>query len=165
MIGIVVATQGELGEAFIRTAESVLGRPLEKVLSVSTNGDPDRLKNKIASKIKKVRGNGGTLILTDMFGGAASDMSYAFFEKGRVEVISAANLPILLKAVEYRDRMDLGQLSNCLQAYGKRSISVAGEILKGNRRSHVSACPFENNRVEICAMRESTGRLSARAIN
>ncbi len=142
MTGIVIVTHSRLGNELIDAAEFVLGERIEAVASVSTKGSPDKLRGKIARCIKKVSRGNGVLILTDMFGGSASDMSYSFLEDGRVDVISAVNLPILLKAVDSRARMDLPTLSRCLEAYGRRSISSANGILKGVRRSTVSQCPF-----------------------
>jgi PTS system mannose-specific IIA component len=70
-----------------------------------------------------------------MFGGTPSNLSYSFLEEGRVEVISGVNLPILLRAVTTRKEMELDQLATSLETYGKKSISLASGILKGNKRS------------------------------
>jgi len=153
MIGIVIATHGQLGDAFIHTAEFVLRGPIKAVASVSVNGFPDKLHNKIKKTIKRVNHGHGILILTDMFGGTASDISYSFLDAGHVEIISAVNLPILLKAVDYRKRMDLFKLSKCLQAYGKRSISVGSELLQGYHRTPLSICPFRKE--EACLKRSA----------
>jgi PTS system mannose-specific IIA component len=62
-------------------------------------------------------------------------MSYSFLEEGHIEVLSGANLPILIQAVNWRKKMDLNQLAKDLEAFGKKSISLASGILKGNKRS------------------------------
>ena len=89
---------------------------------------------KIAEGIKAVDKKTGVLILTDMFGGTPSNLSYSFLEEGRVEVISGVNLPILIKAVDSRKNMELSKLAEELEIYGKKSISLASGILKGNKR-------------------------------
>ena len=76
----------------------------------------------------------GVLTLTDMFGGTPSNLSYSFLEEGQVEVISGVNLPILIKADGARKEKELSQLAITLEAFGKRSISLASGILKGNKR-------------------------------
>ena len=136
MIGIVIVTHGNLGDALIETAEMILSRPPEGMtaVSVNLNEDVDRLRGKIARGLKAVNRKKGILILTDMFGGTPSNLSYSFLEEGRVEVISGVNLPILIKAVNSRDKMSLSELAECLEAFGKRSISLASGILKGNKR-------------------------------
>jgi len=136
MIGIVIVTHGNLGDALIETTELILHRPPEGIIAVSINltEDADKLRGKIARGLKAVNRKKGILILTDMFGGTPSNLSYSFLEEGRVEVISGVNLPILIKAVESRDKMKLTELAQCIEAFGKRSISLASGILKGNKR-------------------------------
>ncbi|MCJ7830241.1 MAG: PTS fructose transporter subunit IIA, partial [Desulfobacterales bacterium] len=73
-------------------------------------------------------------ILTDMFGGTPSNLSYSFLEEGQIEVLSGVNLSILLKAVDARRKESLSDLAKTLEEYGKRSISLASGILKGNKR-------------------------------
>lgn len=137
MIGIVIVTHQKLGDALIDAAEFILGNRPDKVVSVSINiNEPaDKLREKISEGIKKVNENEGVIILTDMFGGSPSNLSYSFLEEGRTEVISGVNLPILIKAINSRKDMDVAKLAQCVEAYGKKSISLASGILKGNKRT------------------------------
>ena len=136
MIGIVIVTHGQLGETLIETAEFILGSRPESItaVSVNVNEDADKLRGKVARGIKAVNRKEGILVLTDMFGGTPSNLSYSFLEEGRVEVLSGVNLPILIKAVNARGKMELTELAETLEAFGKRSISLASSILKGNKR-------------------------------
>ncbi len=137
MIGIVIVTHSQLGEALIDAAEFVIGARPEAIIPVSIdlNENADKLRQKIAEGIKKVNQKEGVLILTDMFGGTPSNLSYSFLEEGRVEVISGVNLPILVKAINTRKKMELSKLAATLESFGKKSISLASGILKGNKRS------------------------------
>ncbi|MFP4033523.1 MAG: PTS sugar transporter subunit IIA, partial [Desulfococcaceae bacterium] len=76
----------------------------------------------------------GVLVLTDMFGGTPSNLSYSLLEEGRVEVLSGVNLPMVIKALNSREGMELPRLAETLEAFGKRSISLASGILRGNKR-------------------------------
>ncbi len=136
MVGIVIVTHSQLGDALVDAAEFIIGSKPEAVEAVSINlkENPDKLRKKIAQAIKKVDQNKGILILTDMFGGTPSNLSYSFLEEGQVEVLSGVNLPILIKAVDARQKMDLNKMSKSLENFGKRSISLASGILKGNKR-------------------------------
>ncbi|MDP2644750.1 MAG: PTS fructose transporter subunit IIA [Desulfobacterales bacterium] len=136
MIGIVIVTHRQLGDAFIDAAGFILGAEPEAITSVSIdlNENADQLRQKIASGIKKVNQNDGVLVLTDMFGGTPSNLSYSFLEEGRVEVISGVNLPMLIRATHLRKDLKLSNLSEALEKYGKKSISLASGILKGNKR-------------------------------
>ncbi len=137
MIGIVIVTHSQLGDALIEAAAFILGRKPEATVSVSVdlNENAEKLRGQIERAIKKVRQEKGVLILTDMFGGTPSNLSYSFLEEGQIEVISGVNLPILIKADSARQEKELSQLATALEAFGKRSISLASGILKGNKRS------------------------------
>jgi PTS system mannose-specific IIA component len=137
MIGIVIVTHCQLGEALIGAAEFIIGSRPEALESVSIDltENAEKLRAKIAQGIKKVEDQDGVLILTDMFGGTPSNLSYSFLEEGHIEVLSGVNLPILIQAATDRKKMKLSQLAAGLEVFGKKSISLASGILKGNKRS------------------------------
>jgi len=137
MIGIVIVTHSQLGNALIEAAEFIIGKKPTALVSVSIDlsESADVLRAKIAEGIKAVRSEDGVLILTDMFGGTPSNLSYSFLEEGHIEVISGVNLPILIQAVNIRKKMELNKLAVKLEEFGKKSISLASGILKGNKRS------------------------------
>jgi PTS system mannose-specific IIA component len=137
MIGIVIVTHSQLGDALIEAAEFIIGKKTEALASISIdlNESAEILRAKIADGIKSVSSKEGVLILTDMFGGTPSNLSYSFLEEGHIEVISGVNLPILIQAVASREKMELNELAVKLEEFGKKSISLASSILKGNKRS------------------------------
>ena len=137
MIGIVIVTHCQLGEALIGAAEFIIGRRPESLESVSIDlsENSEKLRDKISQGIKNVKGQEGVLILTDMFGGTPSNLSYSFLEEGRIEVLSGVNLPILIQAASMREKLKLDDLAANLESFGKKSISLASGILKGNKRS------------------------------
>ena len=124
MIGIVIVTHSELGEALIGAAEFIIGSRPESIESVSIdlNENAEKLRGKIDRGIKKVMGEDGVIILTDMFGGTPSNLSYSFLEEGHIEVLSGVNLPVLIQAVNMRKKMALDKLAANLEAFGKKSI-------------------------------------------
>ena len=137
MIGIVIVTHSQLGDALIGAAEFIIGSRPEAMepVSIDLSENADKLRSKIARGIKKVEGQEGILILTDMFGGTPSNLSYSFLEEGHIEVLSGVNLPILIQAASLRDKnMKLDELAAQLEVFGKKSISLASGILKGNKR-------------------------------
>jgi mannose PTS system EIIA component len=136
MIGIVVVTHSRLGEALIEAAEFIVGSRPEGVVAVSIdiNQNVDKLRERVAAGIKKAGRDDGVLLLTDMFGGTPSNISYSFLEAGRIEVLSGVNLPILVQAVNSRPKMGLSELAASLEGFGRKSITLASGILKGNKR-------------------------------
>jgi len=137
MIGIVIVTHSQLGQALIEAAEFITGQKLDNTIAISIdiNESADKLRKKIAEGIKSVDQHQGILILTDMFGGTPSNLSYSFLEEGKIEVISGVNLPILIRADSSRQKQALTQLAANLEIYGRKSISLASSILKGNKRT------------------------------
>ncbi|MGD8702844.1 MAG: PTS fructose transporter subunit IIA [Desulfosarcina sp.] len=137
MIGVLVVTHCRLGDALLEAADFILGERPEAMAAVSIdlNENADKLRKKIADGIKNVKSDEGILILTDMFGGTPSNLSYSFLEEGRIEVISGVNLPILIRAASARKNQSLSELASNLESFGKKSISLASGILKGNKRA------------------------------
>ncbi|MBN1841149.1 MAG: PTS sugar transporter subunit IIA [Deltaproteobacteria bacterium] len=137
MIGIVVVTHSGLGEALIEAANCVLEGPLEAATAVSVDlkYSAEELRKKIGAGIKAVDQGDGVIILTDMFGGTPSNLSLSFLEEGRIDVLTGVNLPVLIRAAKKRENSNLGDLAESMQAYGKKSISLASGVLKGNKRS------------------------------
>ena len=137
MIGIVIVTHRQLGDSLIDAAQFIVGFKPESMASISVdlNENVDVLREKIVKGIKAVSSEEGVLILTDMFGGTPSNLSYSFLEEGRIEVLSGVNLPVLIKAINSRPKMELTKLTESLEIYGKKSISMASSILKGKSRN------------------------------
>lgn len=137
MIGIAIVTHCNLGQALIEAAEFILGEKPEKITPISVNihEDVDNIRKEIAETLKKLDQGDGILIMTDMFGGSPSNLSYSFLEEGRVDVISGVNLPLVLRAISLRQRVPITQIGAQLEAHGKRSISLASSVLKGSQDS------------------------------
>ncbi len=137
MIGILIVTHRQLGDALIDCTEFILGtRPdAMEAISIDLSENAGDLRHKLENGIKKLKAGNGVLILTDMFGGTPSNLSYSFLEDGRIEVISGVNLPMVIKAVNMRQEKSLAELAEQLESFGKKSISMASGILKGNKRS------------------------------
>ncbi len=135
MIGILVVTHSNLGEAIVDAAEFILGEKIKYILSVSIdlNDSVDKLRSKILEGIKRVDNKNGIIILTDMFGGTPSNLSYSFLEEGHIEVISGVNLPIMVKAIKSRKSKKLSNFASDLEMFGKKSISLSSGLLKGNK--------------------------------
>lgn len=136
MIGILIVSHRQLGESLIDCVEFILGEKPEalEAVSIDLRENADDLRKKIESGIKSVNAKQGVLILTDMFGGTPSNLSYSFLEEGQLEVISGVNLPMVIRAVNMRKQQELIKLAEHLESFGKKSISLASGILKGNKR-------------------------------
>jgi PTS system mannose-specific IIA component len=133
MIGIVIVTHSQLGDALIGAAEFIIGSRPEAMESVSIDlsENADKLRSKIARGIKKVEGQEGILILTDMFGGTPSNLAISLLDRANVEVIAGMNLPMLIKLAKVRERDDLADAVARAQESGRKYINVASTLLTG----------------------------------
>jgi PTS system mannose-specific IIA component len=131
MIGIVIVTHCNLGQELIRSAEFIVGRLGQaKAVSLNPEDQVEDLRGKIAKAIEKVDIGDGVILLTDMFGGTPSNISLTFLADEKVEVVTGANLPMLVDLASKREGKSLNQVAREIKDYGLRSIALAGEILK-----------------------------------
>jgi PTS system mannose-specific IIA component len=77
----------------------------------------------------RVNDGDGVIVLTDMFGGTPSNWSLSFLNKEGIEVVTGVNLPMLLKLAQSREEHKVDELARIIKDYGRRSISLASEIL------------------------------------
>ena len=135
MVGIVLVTHGKLGQEMLLTAEGIVG-PLEGSRSVSIEAQEsmEQIRAKMASAIGEVDTGEGVLVLTDMFGGTPANLALTFLDERRVEVVTGANLPMLLKLGTTRgDASSLGEVAHLIAGYGQKNIVFASELLGGAR--------------------------------
>ena len=131
MVGIVIATHGNLAEQLLTTATAIVGDAKQvDTLSITANEDVDNIRKNLSDAIQKVDTGDGVLILTDMFGGTPSNISLSFLNEKKVEVLTGVNLPMLVKLISMTERDDLYALSKQIEIYGKNNIYLASEILK-----------------------------------
>ena len=89
------------------------------------------IRDAIDKAIKEVASDdAGVIIVTDMFGGTPANVSMTFLEPQSVEVLTGANLPMLLKFFNSQESLSLDELAGILKSYGQQSIALASEYLK-----------------------------------
>lgn len=134
MIGIVLATHGNLGEALINSMNLILGeQPQVEPLSLQVEDDIEVANGRLREAVKKVDAGEGVLILTDMLGGTPSNLALSLLGKPGVEVVSGVNLPMLLKAAQTRQQAALKETSLKVKEHARGSIVMASEVLEGGR--------------------------------
>ena len=135
MVGLVVATHGELAAELLRTAEGIVG-PVEKssAVSVDARTSVEEARARLATAIHKVGGDGeGVLVLTDMFGGTPANLALTFLDE-QIEVVTGVNLPMLLKLASTRDN-GLAAAAELATAQGQKNITLASALLRARAQS------------------------------
>ena len=132
MIGLVVATHGNLGVELLASAQMIIGPVLNaRSVSINQENSMEDIRDAIDKAIKEVSSDdAGVIIVTDMFGGTPANVSMTFLEPQSVEVLTGANLPMLLKFFNSQESLGLDELAGILKSYGQQSIALASEYLK-----------------------------------
>ena len=71
----------------------------------------------------------GILVLTDVYGATPSNTLCRLLEPAHIEGVSGVNLPMLLKALNYRDTLALPQLIERIVEGGRNSINHISETM------------------------------------
>lgn len=105
MIGLLIVAHGTLGESLIHCASHVMGkRPLYlRQLGVTIHDDPDAILPQGRDLIRFLDQGDGVLVMTDIFGATPANIACRLLEPGHVEGVSGINLPMLVKALTYRE--------------------------------------------------------------
>jgi PTS system mannose-specific IIA component len=109
MIGILIVSHGAFGESLIHSASHVLGkRPLYlRQLGVTVHDDPDAILPVAEDLIRFLDRGEGVLVLTDIYGATPSNIASRLLVPGKVEGIAGVNLPMLIRALTYREEATL----------------------------------------------------------
>lgn len=129
-IGGVIVTHGHLASEFIAAAETIVG-PMPQVTpaAIDWHDDIDVAKAELERAIARVSQGSGVLLLTDMFGGAPTDIASMFLDDPGIEVVSGVNLPMILKLADQEPAETLTQLARRVRDAGTEGIHLAGELL------------------------------------
>jgi PTS system ascorbate-specific IIA component len=105
MIGILLITHAPLGKAFIDAATHVFrSRPDRlEAIDVIADQDPAEVRRLAADLIARIDDGDGVLVMTDVMGGTPSNCTLPLCQPGHVEVVAGISLPMLLRALTYRN--------------------------------------------------------------
>jgi mannose PTS system EIIA component len=130
MIGIFLITHGSLGESLVQCACHVLNKRPQLIVQLGVSGQDDPLDALPLARdmLKLVDSGKGVLLLTDIFGATPSNVALKLLQPGRIEGVAGVNLPMLLRALTYRDK-DMETLVTKTVAGGRDGVM----LMKGAR--------------------------------
>ncbi len=130
MIGGVIVSHGKLAEELLNALTIIIGEVLNiEAISIGWYDDVEESKKKISQSLKRVNQKNGVVIFTDMFGGTASNLSFSFLKDNQVEIITGANLPMLIKFVSLQRSNNLKEVAKKVVEQGKKNIHLASALL------------------------------------
>jgi PTS system ascorbate-specific IIA component len=123
MIGIFLITHGSLGESLVQCACHVLNKRPQQIVQLGVSGQDDPLDALPLARdmLKLVDSGQGVLLLTDIFGATPSNVALKLLQPGRIEGVAGVNLPMLLRALTYREK-DLETLVTKAVAGGRDGV-------------------------------------------
>lgn len=123
MIALLIVAHSNLGDSLIQCATHVLGKRPEALenLDLSACQDPAEMLDRAQVRLNALDQGNGVLILTDVYGATPCNTVCKILRTREVEAVAGVNLPMLLKALTYRDR-DMATLVEKAVAGGQAGI-------------------------------------------
>jgi PTS system ascorbate-specific IIA component len=105
MVGILIIAHGTLGESLIHCASHVLGsRPARLMqIGVTIHDNPQIILPQAMKLVRSLDQGSGVLVLSDIYGATPCNIASRLIIPGKIEVIAGVNLPMLVRALTYRD--------------------------------------------------------------
>ncbi len=105
MIGILIIAHENLGESFIRCASHVMGGQPKcmQCLNISIEDDPDQVLSKAQAHTNELDCGEGVLVFSDIYGATPCNIASRLIQPGKVECLAGLNLPMLVRALTYRN--------------------------------------------------------------
>ncbi|MDR1036190.1 MAG: hypothetical protein LBT40_06365 [Deltaproteobacteria bacterium] len=135
MIEIVVVCHEDLAFRFLDVVE-FLFRHKERYwpVAIKEGESPDTHKAMVEKALSEAGADGNpVLILTDLFGGTACNVSLPYLQKDKVEVLSGINLAMLLRAFQRRVRVPeptLAELTYDCAKYASEGIRICSSDIR-----------------------------------
>ena len=137
MIGILIVSHGAFGEALMHSASHVLGKRPEQLrhMGVALHDDPDALLPRARVLVSQIDTGDGVLVLTDMLGATPSNIATRLLEPGRVEGLAGASLPMLIRALTYRDEPLAAVVEKAMSGGREGVVHLTSDICNAANRS------------------------------
>lgn len=105
MVGILIVAHGTLGESLIQCLSHVMGgRPPQIMqIGVGVHDDPQWVLQQAQQQLAQLDQGDGVLVLSDIYGATPCNIVCRLLLPGRVEGVAGVSLPMLVRALTYRN--------------------------------------------------------------
>jgi PTS system mannose-specific IIA component len=106
LIGVLIIAHEDLGHSLIRCVTHVLGarQPKFDALAVESHDDAFNLLPQARALVASLDDGEGVLVVSDIYGATPCNLACKLISRGQVEVVAGVSLPMLVRALTYRDR-------------------------------------------------------------
>ncbi len=133
MIGIIIASHGNLASGILETSKMILG-DVENLAAVGIypNEGPEDLRNKILEAAKSFDNQDEVLVLVDIWSGTPFNQANSLVtEYPNWAIVTGVNLPLLAEAIDVRDDVSTAhELASKILIEGREGIKVKPEELE-----------------------------------
>lgn len=123
-VGILLVTHPGIGSALLETATRLLGRlPLEaRAFDVEFDADLAAQLPRASAALKKVMGEDGALVLTDVYGASPARLAHQLTQiASPCRRVAGLSLPMLLRVMNYGDQA-LDELARTAANGGRNGV-------------------------------------------
>ena len=130
MVNVLVVTLGKLAESLLDSSEHIIGSA-DNVAAhcLDWNEDVATSRAELVNRVCKMDRGQGVIVLTDMFGGTSTNIALKTVPHHKIEVVTGVNLPMIITAVTLPVGIELARAAELLRNQGKKSITVASQLL------------------------------------
>jgi mannose/fructose/sorbose-specific phosphotransferase system IIA component len=116
MFTIIIVTHGRLASALIETSRMIMGEQQDLyAVELEEGQSPEDLRDRVEALLGEK-----TLILTDLFGASPFNVSIKLLD--RAEVVTGANLPMLLELLANRD-LEVSDAAVLAESSGREGVT------------------------------------------
>ncbi len=107
MIGLLILAEKSMGAALIGALVHTLGSrpPQIGITDLDYAATPESIEALLRQGLQQVDLGDGVLIFADVYGATHTNVACRLLERGRIELITGVNLPMLLRVLNYRHLM------------------------------------------------------------
>jgi PTS system ascorbate-specific IIA component len=127
MIGILILGQKYFGRGLLEAVDHTFGNRPPRVTAVEVDyrDPPEKISEAIGEAVRTLDQSQGVLILADVFGATHTNLACRLLERGHIELIGGVNLPMVLRALNYRE-LPMDELMDKALSGGCGGIVCAG---------------------------------------
>lgn len=131
MIGLLILTEKTMGAALIGAVVHTLGSRPPQIAATDLDyaATPESIDALLRQGLQLVDHGDGVLILADVYGATHTNVACRLLARGHIELITGVNLPMLLRALNYR-HLKMDDLIDKALSGGCGGIICAGNPTK-----------------------------------